>query len=139
MNVELLKETLKQRIVTVVFTKNDGSERTMNCTLQESFFPVVEQKTEPTKIKNLSAGESNSVLDLYILSFDINKNLTINATFKKEYIKNLSISDLLLTNHDLKKKLLDDYAFFIRYSGLNFKTIMTLFLNLTLFLILFRT
>ena len=40
---------------------------------------------------------------------DINKNLTINATFKKEYVKNLSISDLLLTNHDLKKKLLDDY------------------------------
>ena len=63
---------------------------------------------------------------------DINKNLTINATFKKEYIKNLSISDLLLTNHDLKKKLLDDYAFFIRYSGLNFKTIMIEFLQMHL-------
>ena len=64
MNVELLKETLKQRIVTVVFTKNDGSERTMNCTLQESFFPVVEQKTEPTKIKNVVNPDVLSVWDV---------------------------------------------------------------------------
>jgi hypothetical protein len=31
---------------------------------------------EPTKVKNLSVGESNSILDLYVLTYDINGKLT---------------------------------------------------------------
>ena len=31
---------------------------------------------EPTKVKNISAGESNSILDLYVLTYDINGKLT---------------------------------------------------------------
>jgi endopeptidase La len=62
----------------------------------------------------------------------INKNLSINTTFKKEYIKNICISNFLLTNFDIKKKILDDYAYFIRYSGLNFKNIMIDFLQMPL-------
>jgi hypothetical protein len=31
---------------------------------------------EPTKVKNISAGESNSILDLYVLTYDINRRLT---------------------------------------------------------------
>jgi len=37
---------------------------------------VAKAYIEPTKVKNLSAGESNSILDLYVLTYDINRKLT---------------------------------------------------------------
>jgi hypothetical protein len=39
---------------------------------------------EPTKVKNLSAGESNSILDLYVLTYDINGKLTIASPALKQ-------------------------------------------------------
>ena len=39
---------------------------------------------EPTKVKNISAGESNSILDLYILSYNNNKQLTTSSTALKQ-------------------------------------------------------
>lgn len=39
MNKHELKETLQNGIVTVVFTKTDGSERTMKCTLLPEYLP----------------------------------------------------------------------------------------------------
>ena len=46
---ETLKQELKEGIVTVLFEKNDGTERTMKCTLSEDIVPpldttVVKQK-----------------------------------------------------------------------------------------------
>ena len=41
---------------------------------------------EPTKAQNLSAGESSSVLDLYILTYDINGNLTTASNSLKQNI-----------------------------------------------------
>ena len=35
----MLKEMLKENIMRVVFTKKDGSERVMICTLQEEYLP----------------------------------------------------------------------------------------------------
>ena len=43
---------LKTDIVEIVFTKQDGSERMMNATLQEDRIPVVENKTTRTRAPN---------------------------------------------------------------------------------------
>jgi hypothetical protein len=59
---EELKEYLQQNSATVVFTKADGSERTLKCTLQESMLPVVEQK-ESSKVK-VSNPNTLSVWDI---------------------------------------------------------------------------
>lgn len=40
MNKYELKETLQNGIVTVSFTKSDGTERTMKCTLIPEYIPV---------------------------------------------------------------------------------------------------
>tara|TARA_S200002703_G_scaffold158599_1_gene169405 strand:+ start:1027 stop:2892 length:1866 start_codon:yes stop_codon:yes gene_type:complete len=39
---------------------------------------------EPTKIQNISAGESNSVLDLYVLSYNINNQLALTTKALKQ-------------------------------------------------------
>jgi hypothetical protein len=39
---------------------------------------------EPTKAQSISAGESNAILDLYILTFDINNKLNIASTALKQ-------------------------------------------------------
>jgi len=62
----------------------------------------------------------------------LNKLTSINSNFKKVYSKNLDISYLILTDYDLKNKINNDYSFFIRYSGLNFKNIMIDFLQMSL-------
>ena len=58
---------------------------------------------EPTKIKNLSAGESNSILDLYILTFDINRNLTsASPALKQNLITYLSQYRMLNDSINIK-------------------------------------
>lgn len=50
-----LKELLKTNTVTVLFTKRDGTQRKMICTLQESLLPVKlseDAEASDTKIKN---------------------------------------------------------------------------------------
>jgi phage-related baseplate assembly protein len=39
---------------------------------------------EPTKAQSISAGESNAILDLYVLTFDINNKLNIASTALKQ-------------------------------------------------------
>jgi hypothetical protein len=39
---------------------------------------------EPVKINTLSAGESKSILDLYVLTFDLNKNLAVASSTLKQ-------------------------------------------------------
>jgi hypothetical protein len=43
---------------------------------------------EPTKAQSISAGESNSILDLYILSYDINQKLAISSQAIKQNVIN---------------------------------------------------
>lgn len=63
----------------------------------------------------------------------INKLTTINKVFKESYIKNLSLGDYLTTNNnEFKKKIMDDYGFYIKYSNMNFKPIMAEFLQVSL-------
>jgi hypothetical protein len=47
MTVQELKELLKQKELLVTFTKKDGSERVMRCTLQEGVIPSVYGKSAP--------------------------------------------------------------------------------------------
>ena len=44
---------LKTNKVQVIFTKSDGTERTMNCTLREDIAVPYERKTEKVKVQNL--------------------------------------------------------------------------------------
>lgn len=55
-----LSSLLRGGEVTVVFTKIDGTERVMRCTLQESVLPKVEPSTKSRK----KSEESISVWDL---------------------------------------------------------------------------
>jgi len=56
MNKHELKEVLQNGVVTVVFTKVDGSERSMKCTLLPEYMPAVAQGqqllTESTRVEN---------------------------------------------------------------------------------------
>lgn len=52
---EQLKDRLKKETVYVVFTKNDGTERKMKCTLKPEILPVQEVKEDKqTKTVNTS-------------------------------------------------------------------------------------
>jgi endopeptidase La len=65
---------------------------------------------------------------------DTINNMTIqNKMFKESYIRNLFLGDYLLTNQtDFKKKISEDYAFFVKYSNMNFKQVMAEFLQVPL-------
>lgn len=39
MSREKLKESLKSNLATITFTKSDGTERVMKCTLREEYLP----------------------------------------------------------------------------------------------------
>ena len=62
MNRDEIVETLKNGIATVIFTKVDGSTRTMNCTLNSRYLP--EQKETEGK------GKSNASVSVW----DTDKN-----------------------------------------------------------------
>lgn len=49
---ELLRTKLRNGPVTVTFSKKDGTERIMVCTLSESLVGTYEKKTERTKTPN---------------------------------------------------------------------------------------
>ena len=43
---EQLKGFLRENVLSVVFTKKDGSERVMECTLKPDLLPVQDENTE---------------------------------------------------------------------------------------------
>lgn len=47
-----LRNTLKNNIVRVTFTKIDGSTRIMNCTLSEKYLPAITSSNNETKTVN---------------------------------------------------------------------------------------
>ena len=52
MNRESISKSLQEGVCTVFFTKADGSERTMHCTLNPKFAPSMPQQIEETVRKN---------------------------------------------------------------------------------------
>lgn len=61
-----IKEKVQSGVTTVVFTKKDGTERTMKCTLNESLIPVEHRpKSDSTK--------SVKVNDSTLAVFDVDK------------------------------------------------------------------
>jgi len=52
MNKEEIVEQLKNNVCEVTFTKVNGEQRTMPCTLREDMLPVVENVTESKKKPN---------------------------------------------------------------------------------------
>jgi endopeptidase La len=66
-----------------------------------------------------------------IIEFVNNSQIT-NKIFKDSYIRNLNLGDYLLTEIDFKKKISDDYCFYVKYSNMNFKTVMAEFLQVPL-------
>lgn len=71
---------LKTNEVKVVFTKSDGSEREMACTLKESAVVKYEKKTERTKAKS---NDTLSVWDLEKASW---------RSFRYDSIKSISFT-----------------------------------------------
>lgn len=49
---EGIKNILRSSVIDVVFTKADGSERTMKCTLSEEFIPARDDSTTSTRKSN---------------------------------------------------------------------------------------
>ena len=65
MNKHELKEVLQNGVVTVVFTKVDGSERTMKCTLLPEYMPAVAQGQQ--LLNENSKPENPNVLSVWDL------------------------------------------------------------------------
>lgn len=62
---EKLKQLLQKNVLEIKFKKIDGSERVMNCSLQQEIIPISENKT-PKKVKP----ENENVLAVW----DLEKN-----------------------------------------------------------------
>ena len=60
---ETLRNMLKREVLAVTFTKKDGSERTMKCTLKEDLLPIQEDIENAVQKKKPST-ESIAVWDL---------------------------------------------------------------------------
>ena len=65
LNKHELKEVLQNGVVTVVFTKVDGSERTMKCTLLPEYMPAVAQGQQ--LLNENSKPENPNVLSVWDL------------------------------------------------------------------------
>jgi len=73
---------------------------------------------EPTKIQNISAGESNSVLDLYVLSYNVNNQLSLCSEALKQNLSTyLSIYRMVNDSINIKDG-------FIINIGVNFDIIV---------------
>jgi hypothetical protein len=59
-----LTDMLKTNVITLNFTKKDGTERVMRCTLQPDLLPKVEHKTELKERKPITEQTAIPVYDL---------------------------------------------------------------------------
>ena len=85
MKREWFESVLKNEIVTITFTKKDGTEREMRCTLKQDLLPVTEvvESIEEDKPKRAKSETSVSVFDLDLngwraFSIDSVKTITFN-------------------------------------------------------------
>ena len=85
MKREWFESLLKNEIVTITFTKKDGTEREMRCTLKQTLLPLAEvvESTEEDKPKRAKSETSIAVYDLDVegwraFSIDSVKTITFN-------------------------------------------------------------
>lgn len=69
-----LKGVLTVQPATITFTKKDGTERVMNCTLRADMLPAVEIKEDTTPRK-----KNENVLSVYDLDANGWRSFTVNA------------------------------------------------------------
>jgi endopeptidase La len=66
---------------------------------------------------------------------EIEKIKDVDENFKQSYIRNLSVGELLLFDPNIrKKKISDDYIKFLKYTNMNFKSIMNDFIHSDLYI-----
>ena len=61
---EWLKGLLEENTVEVVFTKKDGTERVMNCTLKEDVLPIVQKEIEEESLTKTKTKDALAVWDV---------------------------------------------------------------------------
>ena len=69
-----VKGVLTVQPATITFTKKDGTERVMNCTLRGDMLPVVEIKEDKTPRK-----QNDSVLSVYDIDAQGWRSFTVNT------------------------------------------------------------
>jgi hypothetical protein len=97
-------------------TQDDYLVRTLS--MPAKYGVVSKAYIEPTKAQSISSGESNSILDLYVLSYDINNKLTIASPAIKQNVTNY-LSQYKMVNDAVNIK-----DGFIINIGLNFDIII---------------
>ena len=87
MKREWFESVLKNEVVIVTFTKKDGTEREMRCTLKQDLLPVTEvvESTDEDKPKRVKSETSVAVYDLDVagwraFSIDSVKTITFNLS-----------------------------------------------------------
>jgi hypothetical protein len=70
-----LKNLLKENIVSISFTKTDGTDRTMLCTLKNNFLPAATETKESTKKK----AENDNVVSVWDLEKNAFRSFRFNA------------------------------------------------------------
>ena len=65
MNKHELKEILENGVVTVVFTKVDGTERTMRCTLLPEYLPTTVAPQQQMLTENLTRTENSNTISVW--------------------------------------------------------------------------
>jgi hypothetical protein len=85
-SIEELRQNASANFATQLrnVTQDDYLVRTLS--MPAKYGVVAKAYIEPTKAQSMSAGESNSVLDLYVLSYNANKALTTASTALKQNI-----------------------------------------------------
>lgn len=74
-----IEEALKANVAEVRFTKSDGTERIMKCTLREDLVTAYQKKTDRVKEKNLDV----------VPVFDVEKNEW--RSFRVDSVQSISI------------------------------------------------
>jgi hypothetical protein len=60
---EWLMSLLEERTVEVAFTKKDGTDRVMNCTLKEDILPIVQKEIEEDSFTKTKSKDALAVWD----------------------------------------------------------------------------
>lgn len=75
-----LKGVLTVQPATITFTKKDGTERVMNCTLRGDMLPAVEIKEDKTPRK-----QNDNILSVYDLDVQGWRSFTVGAVKRVEF------------------------------------------------------
>lgn len=76
-----LKGVLTVQPATITFTKKDGTERVMNCTLRGDMLPAVEIKEDKTPRK-----QNDNILSVYDLDVQGWRSFTVSAVKRVQFV-----------------------------------------------------